>query len=227
MTFSIIGRCQRSGMFGVAIATSSICVGARCPHVRAAVGAVASQNITDPSLGTAVLAQLETGKDARNALQSALNERGKKEYQQYRQVTVVDRHGNTACHSGKNVLGINGQVAGKDCHAAGNLLANDVVLNAMVAGFTEHKNAHLAARLLSALESGVAAGGEKGAIHSAALLVADTQPFALVDLRIDWRAHNPVGALRDLWRDYQPQMNDYLTRAIDPANAPAYGVPGE
>ena len=55
MTFSIVGRCVNTGMFGVAITTSSICVGARCPHARAGVGAVATQNITDPSLGPRLL----------------------------------------------------------------------------------------------------------------------------------------------------------------------------
>ena len=42
MTFSLSGRCARTGAFGVAIATSSIAVGARCPHARAGVGAVAT-----------------------------------------------------------------------------------------------------------------------------------------------------------------------------------------
>lgn len=50
MTFSITGHCARTGMAGVAITTSSICVGSRCPHARAGVGAVATQNITDPTL---------------------------------------------------------------------------------------------------------------------------------------------------------------------------------
>ena len=52
MTFSIAARCERTGMFGVAITTSSISVGSRCPHARAGIGAVATQNITDPNLAT-------------------------------------------------------------------------------------------------------------------------------------------------------------------------------
>ncbi|MCM3082206.1 DUF1028 domain-containing protein, partial [Brevibacillus invocatus] len=46
MTFSIVGRCPETGQLGIAISSSSIAVGARCPWVRAGVGAVATQNIT-------------------------------------------------------------------------------------------------------------------------------------------------------------------------------------
>ena len=76
-------------------------------------------------------------------------------------------------------------------------------------------------------EAGLAAGGEEGPVHSAALLVADEQPWPLVDLRVDWDERDPVAVLRDLWTAYQPQMQDYVTRALDPASAPAYGVPGD
>ena len=65
MTFSIAGRCENTGMFGVAITTSSISVGSRCPHARAGIGAVSTQNITDPNLGTLILDHMETGKDAK------------------------------------------------------------------------------------------------------------------------------------------------------------------
>jgi uncharacterized Ntn-hydrolase superfamily protein len=97
----------------------------------------------------------------------------------------------------------------------------------MVEVFQAEPGLHLAARLMSALEGGLAAGGEEGPIHSAALLVADEQPWPLVDLRVDWDERDPVAVLRTLWTDYQPQMQDYVTRALEPASAPAYGVPGD
>lgn len=228
MTFSIVGRCRRSGMLGVAITTSSICVGARCPHVRAGVGAVASQNITDPALGTAILDQLATGLTAPQALRAVLNDHP---HPAYRQIAVIDHHGNSACHAGSRMLGIHGESADTDCHAAGNLLANETIPAAITSHFARHEHErdhdHLAERLLGALEAGLAAGGEQGEVHSAALLVAHEHSFPLVDLRIDWHDHDPVAALRDLWHDYRPQMNDYLTRAVNPATAPAYGVPGD
>ena len=68
MTISLTGRCRNTGMFGVAITTSSISVGSRCPHARAGVGAVATQNITDPQLATLVLNQIEDGHSSQEAI---------------------------------------------------------------------------------------------------------------------------------------------------------------
>lgn len=224
MTFSIVGRCRQSGMLGVAVTTSSISVGARCPFARAGVGAVATQNITDPALGPAVLDRMEAGAGAADAVREALRDHP---HPQYRQVTAVDRRGATAWHSGELILGVHNQSAAADCVAAGNLLADAAVTGVVVEAFDRRREEHLAERLLAAIEAGLRAGGEQGDVHSAALLVYDRQPFPLVDLRVDWRDRDPVGALRDLWRAYRPQMDAYLTRALDPANAPAYGVPGD
>ena len=46
MTFSLVARCRETGMFGVAVTSSSPAVAARCAYARAGVGAVASQNVT-------------------------------------------------------------------------------------------------------------------------------------------------------------------------------------
>lgn len=224
MTFSIIGRCERTGMFGVAITTSSICVGARCPHVRARVGAVATQNVTDPSLGPLVLDQLQSGDDARAALANVMTGR---DHLEYRQLTVVDAQGNTATHTGGYILGTNSVATGDGCVGAGNLLSDEQVSQAMVDGFAANGDAHLAERLLLAIEAGVAAGGEMGPTHSACLIVADDLPFPLVDLRVDWSEDEPIGELRKLWVAYEPQMQDYVNRAINPEAAPSYGVPGD
>ena len=73
MTFSITGRCARTGMFGVGVTTSSIAVGARCPHARAGAGAVSTQNITDPTYGPRILDLLAQGHTAESALARALD----------------------------------------------------------------------------------------------------------------------------------------------------------
>ncbi len=224
MTFSIIGRCAQTGMFGVAIATSSICVGARCPHARAGVGAVATQNITDPAFGPRILDQLAAGLDAPAALAKAMEGRP---HLDYRQLAVIDRAGRTAHATGRHILGANAVSEGDNCLAAGNLLKSTAVPGAMTAAFADAAGSHLAERLLTALEAGLAAGGEAGPVHSAALLVVHEQPFALVDLRCDWDDENPLAVLRRLWRDYRPQMAAYLTRALDPTAAPSYGVAGD
>lgn len=224
MTFSIIGHCARTDMFGVAITTSSISVGARCPHVRAGVGAVATQNVTNPHLGPLVLDALSDGMSAHDALAHVL---ATEAHPSYRQVTVIDLAGTTATHTGQEILGTNAVVVGEHCVAAGNLLKTEQVPQAMADGFHANAECHLAERLLRALEAGVAAGGEEGPTHSAALLVADTQPFPLVDLRVDWADSEAIPRLRQLWEDYEPQMQPYLDRAINPSAAPSYGVPGD
>ena len=224
MTFSLIGRCAETGMLGVAITTSSICVASRCPWARAGAGAVSTQNVTDPTIGPRVLDLLAAGKTAAEALQAVL---AASQYAEYRQVTVVDRQGRTAHHSGAKTLGTNAVAEGKDCVAAGNLLANGDVPKAMARIFEAHPDLHLAERLLRGLEAGIVAGGEKGPVRSAGLLVVDRQIWPLVDLRVDWSEEDPIAGLRDLWDRYRPQMGDYVTRALDPRSAPAYGVPGD
>jgi uncharacterized Ntn-hydrolase superfamily protein len=224
MTFSIIGRCSRTGMFGVAITTSSICVASRCPWARAGVGAVATQNITDPSLGPKALDLMQQGLSASEALARLL---AGYPHGEYRHVTLVDRHGGTAHHSGARTLGTHAVAGGTDHVAAGNLLASRDVPQAMADAFRTGGQRHLADRLLGALEAGLAAGGEVGPVKSAGLLVVDKHPWPLVDLRVDWDDAGPIARLRALWTRYEPQMQDYVTRALDPASAPAYGVPGD
>ncbi|MBY8976824.1 DUF1028 domain-containing protein [Rhodobacteraceae bacterium NNCM2] len=224
MTFSIAGHCARTGMFGVAITTSSISVGSRCPHARAGVGAVATQNITDPHLATLVLDAMEAGQDAATAIAGVVRDRANIDY---RQLTAVDAAGRTAHFTGANILGTNAISEDAHCVAAGNLLSSTAVPKAITDGFMSDPSAHLAERLLRGIEGGLAAGGEEGDVHSAALLVADKMPFALVDLRVDWDNADPIAALRNLWQAYEPQMLDYLNRAIDPKVAPSYGVAGD
>ena len=224
MTFSIAGRCAKSGASGVAITTSSIAVGARCPHARAGVGAVATQNVTDPNLGTMLLDLMSQGMSARDSIDRVIRDRL---HIEHRQLTAVDRHGNSASWSGKNILGLHGVSEQHDCVAAGNLLKSASLPNVMTDAFAANADQHLAERLLRSLEAGLASGGEEGPVHSAALLVYHEQPFPLVSLRVDWDDDNPIRFLRRLWEDYRPQMAAYLQRAIDPTQAPSYGVPGD
>ncbi|MFM0094975.1 DUF1028 domain-containing protein [Paraburkholderia nemoris] len=223
MTFSIVGRCPESGQLGIAISSSSIAVGARCPWLRAGVGAVATQNVTLPALGPQILDLLENGQlDPAATLDRVL---GASEWSEYRQVTVIDAQGRTAFFSGKEALGTYHAVAGKQCVAAGNMLAGVEVIEAMLPAF-EQASGTLADRLLAAMHAAMAAGGEAGPVHSAALKIVGDVSWPIVDLRVDWIDDDPIGHLDGLWQAYRPQMQDYLTRALNPTAAPSYGVPG-
>lgn len=224
MTFSLVAHCERTGMFGVVITSSSPCVASRCGvWARAGVGAVATQNVTDPRLGHLGLALLAQGFGAR-AVITRLVEAGR--YPEYRQLTVVDQDGHTAHHSGAKTLGRHAVVEGAGCIAAGNLLADPAVPQAMLNAYLAAAGEHLAERLIRAVEAGLAAGGEEEPVHSAGVYVVDRHVWPICHLRVDWHAE-PIGELRRVWEVYRPQMADYLTRAIDPTKAPSYGVPGD
>lgn len=222
MTFSVVARCAETGQLGIAISSSSIAVGARCPWLRPGVGAVASQNITLPSLGPQVLDLLEQGLAPSEALATVIAQ----DHSQYRQVTVIDSQGRTAHFSGAQTLGIHNAVSGEQCVAAGNMLANPGVITAMVAAF-ETTSGHLADRLLAAMHAGVAGGGEAGPVHSAALVIVDDLLWPVVNLRVDWADADPISALDHLWQAYRGQLQDYIDRAINPQIAPGYAVPGD
>ena len=224
MTFSITGRCARSGMLGLSVTSSSPCVASRCAWARPGVGAVATQNITDPRLGARALDLMASGKTAPQVLEKIQQEAP---HLAYRQLALIDSAGRTAHHSGTKTLGSHGVVQGRDCVAAGNLLADPGVPAAMVAAFEAAASEHLAERLLRGLEAGLAAGGEEGPVKSAGLLVVHELDWPLAELRQDWRDDDVIPALRQAWEVYRPQMEDYVTRALDPAASPSYGVPGD
>jgi len=225
MTFSIAARCPDTGMFGVTVTSSSICVASRCAFTRAGVGAAQSQNITDPELGKRLLDLCEGGASAENALAQVVEETSNI---QWRQLAIVDRNGNTACFSGEETLGVNGMAQGEGCVAMGNLLENIAVPDAMVEAF-ENSKGHLADRLLTALQAGVDSGGEAGPIHSAGVKVVSELGWPIVDLRVDWdpEEDNAILQLDKIWREYEPQMLPYITRAVNPSGSESYGVPGE
>lgn len=223
MTFSLVGRCRKTGMFGMAISSSSPAVAARCAHARAGVGVVASQNVTDPRLGPLALDLMAKGATATEAV-TILARTG--HHMDYRQVLALGATGAGAIHSGGNVLGVWGEDQGQDALAAGNLLANPDVPKAMTAAFAASEG-HLAARLIAGLRAGLDAGGEAGPVHSAGVLVVDQQSWPLVELRIDWTEDCPITALEAAWAVYAPQVDAYVTRALDPREAPSYGVPGD
>jgi uncharacterized Ntn-hydrolase superfamily protein len=222
MTFSISARCAQTGMFGIAICSSSPAVAARCAHARAGVGVVASQNITDPRLGPLGLDLMAEGASATSTIHCLQEQRDI----EYRQLAVVDAKGRTATFSGAGSLGVHSVAQGDGAVAAGNLLADENVPRAMIERF-KTTGGHLGDRLLMALEAAIEAGGEEGPVHSAGLLLVRDVAWPVADLRVDWHDDDPVGALRTVWDIFRPQMDAYVTRALHPGAAPSFAVPGD
>lgn len=224
MTFSIVARCAETGQFGVAISSSSPAVAARWAWAQAGVGAVSTQNVTNPALGPLMLAHMASGADAGHAVAAAAAGDG---FADYRQLLAIDGEGRTAVHSGSKALGIWTSARGVDCVSGGNMLASEGVPAAMVAAFEGAKGT-LGDRLIAAMQAGIALGGEAGPVHSAGLLIVDRQSWPYAELRIDWIDEGcPIAALSRAWEVYKPQADDYVTRALSPVAAPSYGVPGD
>lgn len=221
MTFSIVAR-DDSGAFGMAVTSSSPCVAARCLHLRCGVGAVASQNITDPRFGDRLLDRLAAEDSADGALARLREHDGTMDY---RQVVVLGARGAPAVHSGVRTLGVHHSRTSRNAAAAGNLLDNTGVVDAVLDGF-DSATGEFEQRLLAALTAGLDAGGEAGDLRSAGLAVVRDAGWRETDLRVDW-SPTPVADLQSLLQVWLPQRRDYVTRGIDPSTAPAYGVPGD
>jgi len=221
VTFSVLAT-DGEGAVGIAVTSSSPAVAARCIHLRPGVGGASSQNVTDPRLGTALLDALESGLDARAALAKVTDGR---EHIEHRQLTVLGLDGEGAAFSGAGSLGVHHHVVGAGVVAAGNLLADTAVVDAVAAAFAT-ATGQLEERLLAALEAGLAAGGEAGPLRSAGLSVVRDVAWRVTDLRVDW-SDAPIEELRELLTVWLPQRDDYVTRGLDPTRAPSYGVPGD
>ncbi len=215
MTFSLLGRCARTGMIGAGITTSAISVGARCPFARAGVGAVLTQHRTDPRLGALALDLLTYGFDAAQALQGIV---AATPHRDWRQLAVIDAAGRTAAFSGAHVKPEHGEARGRSCVAIANIARTTALPAAMVDAFERAPDCPLPDRLLSALRAGLEAGGEIRPLRSAALLVVHRESFPYVDLRIDCHPQ-PIEALAKLWGEYRAEADAYVVRAIDPCAA--------
>ena len=204
----------------MAITTSDLAVGSRCPYVKALVGAVSTQATTDPRLGSFALHLLDTGYSAQGALQQL---EASDPHIERRQLGLVDRDGNAAARTGARNNPWAGHISKQDYVAMGNGLAGEQVIQAMAAAYEDSEPEDLEERLLRAIEAGQQAGGEamdSTPYHSAALLVYGSQSFPRVDLRVDEHP-TPIAELRRIFDIYQPRIDYFLMRANDPEGAMA------
>jgi uncharacterized Ntn-hydrolase superfamily protein len=202
-------------MLGAVVTTSSIAVGSRCPYARAGVGAVLTQNRTDPRLGPLALDLLVRGFHAEEAMRAIV---AATPHRHWRQLAIIDAVGRTATYSGDGVRGEKGEAQGRDCASIANIVRSAEIPRIMVARFETSPDLPLARRLIDALAAGEAAGGEIAPVTSAALLIAHREAFAYVDLRVDDH-RQPITELARLWSLYESEADPYVVRAIDPERA--------
>lgn len=223
MTFSIVARCARTGELGVAVATAVPAVGSMCPVLQANCGAVSTQSWVNPYLALDVLARLANGDSAETALAAALQGDPSAAL---RQIGVVDNAGRTAVWTGDQCTEWAGHRQGDGYSVQGNMLVDARTVDAMAAAFEADANAPLAERLMTALEAGDAAGGDKRGRQSASLKITGREAYAMLDLRVDEHAE-PVAELRRVfgvaWHQLAPFVAGMPTRE-DPGRAPPADV---
>jgi len=194
-TFSIVGRCERTGRLGVAVSTADVGAGRIVTWARAGVGAVATQSWPSLYLAIDALTLMADGSGAGQAMESVLaNDPGRA----VRQLGMVDSRGESATFSGDECTTWFGGVNGPNFAAQGNMLVRGDTVSAMADSFRGTINLDLAERLLQALEAGQAAGGDKRGRQCAALLVVDREEYPLWDLRVD-ESRDPVPELRRIF----------------------------
>lgn len=199
MTFSIVAYDANENAWGVAVASKFLAVGAVVPHLKANVGAIATQSYAKIGYGLDGLALMQEGKSAAETLAILLEQDAGREK---RQVGIVDAQGRSAAFTGKDCHAWAGHKTGEGFTCQGNILANSGVLEAMAESYLTAKG-ELADRLVTALLAGETTGGDKRGRQSAAVIVVcpdggyggDNDRY--LDLRVDDH-DQPVKALRDL-----------------------------
>jgi uncharacterized Ntn-hydrolase superfamily protein len=216
MTWSIIAR-DASGAFGVAIATRFFAVGALCPHAESGVGALSTQALVNPHYGRQGLELLRAGSAAAEVVKRLV---GPDEGREHRQLHVIDTAGRIGQYTGAQCVGWAGAIAGGGFSVAGNMLANEQVIQQTARTFYESKKP-FAERLISALQAGEAIGGDKRGKQSAALLLCSTEDYPELNLRVDDHA-DPLAELNRLYHKAHERFVPYLK--CSPSKARPWGV---
>lgn len=214
MTWSIVAYDAATGAFGAAAATQAFAAGSFVPFVRSGVGAVGTQSITNRYLASATLDGLARGLSAQLAISAAI---AGDEGREIRQLHCVDREGRIAAWTGRHCVEWAGSIGEPFVSVAGNMLANDAVAAATLAGFKTDPSAALPERLMAAMEAGEAAGGDRRGRRSAAMVMTTTEDFPDLTLRVDDH-RDPMAELRRLLTIWRIERAPYLANSPSKAN---------
>jgi uncharacterized Ntn-hydrolase superfamily protein len=217
VTWSIVAHDPNSGAFAVAVATKAFAVGASCPFVRAGVGAVSTQSMTNRYLGPAILDAMARGLPPSAAIEGAL---AGDEGRGLRQVHAVDRNGRTAAWTGGNCVEWCGSVSSGGISVAGNMLAGEPTVAETLASWKQNRDLPMPDRLMAAMEAGEAAGGDRRGKQSAAMVMVTTEDFPDLSLRVDDHAE-PLQELRRLLAIWK--VEGVLRTRIAPSKADPSG----
>ncbi|MBC8323852.1 MAG: DUF1028 domain-containing protein [Candidatus Marinimicrobia bacterium] len=197
-TYSIVALDEETGELGVAVQSHWFSVGALVPWAHAGVGAVATQSFVKVEYGPDGLQLMSEGKTAEEALNALLAQDDGKAV---RQVGMIDIHGNTAVHTGKNCIDFAGHFVGKNFTVQANLMEKNTVPEVMAKAFEKAQGA-LADRMLAALEAAQNEGGDLRGKQSAAMLIVSGKPTGISykDVVLNLRIEDHPTPIKELKR---------------------------
>src|SRR5947208_9662638 len=181
MTWSIIARESSTGRFGIAVATRFFAVGACVPHIAAGIGAIATQALVNPYYGIDGLKLLREGQKPHDIVETLI---AADDGRDSRQLHIMDAEGRIASYTGKECIDWCGHIEGNGFSIAGNMLAGGSVLDDTAKAYAANEKLPFAQRLIAAMRSGEAAGGDKRGKQSAALLIYGEEEWSALELRV-------------------------------------------
>jgi uncharacterized Ntn-hydrolase superfamily protein len=201
MTWSIVAR-DSSGALGVAVASKFFAVGALCPAAKSGKGALSTQALMNPLYARDGLAALDEGlAPAQVVARLTQADEGR----EVRQFHVVDSAGRNAAHTGKSCVDWCGHLSREGFSVAGNMLAGPQVIEETARAYEAAATLSFAERLMTAMEAGEAAGGDKRGKQAAALLIHTVEDYPFLTLRVD----DHPEPLKELRRLYEVSLERY------------------
>jgi uncharacterized Ntn-hydrolase superfamily protein len=216
MTWSIIAHDNATGQFGIAVATRFFAVGARVPYIAAGLGGIATQALVNPYYGIDGLKLLHEGRDPRDIVENLI---AADSGHASRQLHIMDASGRVASHTGSECVDWCGHIEGNGFSIAGNMLAGGRLLDDTAKTYIANEQLPFAQRLVAAMLSGEAAGGDKRGRQSAALLIHGEEEWSDLDLRVDDHP-DPLAELQRLEqvsRERWVHFRKYLPSRKNPA----------
>ena len=229
MTYSITGRCPRTGDVGHAMATFDFNFGpwydadlrVTSSLALRGAGAVTCQANTRPGFAVKAVERLRAGGGATAALEGALADEPTR---QFFQVAMVDATGQAAAFTGQRTADWKGHLTGDGWAAAGNILAGEKVVQALGHAFEQRSDLELPERLLAALSAGRHAGGDRRGTRNASLLVTSENIVGGFAFRA-WEQPDPLSELTRVLALARPQ-SEFMALAQEAGQRLAALLPG-
>ena len=223
LMLSILAYDPVAQALGIALVSSSVAVGSRCPYLAPGKAVVTSQGFTNLRMGALALDLVACGLTAPEVM-DALRKHDR--WMDYRQIAIVSATGEVEAHTGAGTQAWSGHLVTAGLAVLGNGLPDAAPLHALSDRFRSQAALPLAERLLDGLEHARDVVGGRRAMLSSSLMVRAPDEAGSIDLRVDMARLLPaeggcaVGDLRRLYDTFHPLTKLYAQRSHAPEATP-------